>query len=77
MQSEYYRNIVEKVAAGLRALKIEPDAFVFIPQDDWVWDESVILGKPVYHVDYPFQFYSSQLADPCPFIPIWKNECDS
>lgn len=66
--------IIEKVAAGLRAIEKKPDAFIFILQDDWRWDEKTILGIPVFYTDFPFRFYDDQLTNPCPFIPVWSDE---
>lgn len=68
--------IKEKVSAGLRAVKVLPDAFVFTRCFDWVWDRPKIFGIPVFHSDLTFPCYSEGLGEECPFIPIWRNEIE-
>ena len=69
-------NIKEKVAAGLRAVKKTPDAFVFMGDQDWVYDEQFILGIPVFHT-LDISFISPFADYDCPFMPVWMLESDS
>ena len=65
------REIEERVAAGLRAVKREPDILLFLDDfEDWTWDTPEILGIPVFH--------TSSLLPPngldCLFVPCWNDD---
>ena len=62
---------IQKVAAGLRAVKVTPDAFLYCPQGDEVCDRNQICGIPVFYsalVNNTFSDFD------VPFIPLW-DEC--
>ena len=70
------REIIERIAAGLRAMKMKPDAFVFIDAmsaDDMTWDERMVCGLPVFHGQgFLPPHYGSESTD-CPFVPVWHE----
>ena len=68
-------DIKMRVAAGLRCMKVTPDAFLFCDgHSEWTWDETHILGIPVYHVESMKDYrWESSEADVL-FIPIWRAE---
>ncbi len=65
--------IIEKVAAGLRRMTLQPMAFVFIENGEWTWDDDEICGITVYHTGYCVQFRPHGDED-CPFIPIFSDD---
>ena len=65
-------NYKKKVAQGLRTMKKEPDAFLFINIEQ-AWDESAILGFPVFHSAF---IANPMTDDDVPFIPLWQDESD-
>lgn len=70
--------IVERVAAGLRAVSLDPDALLLVDGfGDWQWDSPVICGVPVLHVAGISAHCWGCLAGECPFIPAWYYENDS
>jgi hypothetical protein len=69
--------IIEAVAAGMRAIKKEPAAFIFIDEClDWTWDQETILGIPVFHANgLQCCRWGTGVID-CPFIPVGRNDSD-
>ena len=71
MEREKEIIIIEKIAAGLRALseynKPEPVAFIFNNQTGEAWEKETICGIPVYHTDY----FCINDDSGCPFLPVW------
>ena len=65
--------LIEKVAAGLRAMKNKPDAFLCCFTGDLTWDLPEILGIPVFHSAYIDNTFTD---DYVPFIPMWNDEKD-
>ncbi len=61
--------IKNKVACGLRRMKIIPDFFIFLPQPDWTWDEKMILEIPVYHCSSLTIRFAPYADTDCPFLP--------
>lgn len=77
--TEQPKQVVEKVAAGLRCMNEKPDYFVFIPNGAWTWDLSEILGIPVIHCRWQFLNFRPYSDIDCPFLPCWREEkeCES
>jgi hypothetical protein len=69
--------IIEAVAAGMRAMKKEPAAFIFIDEGlDWTWDQETILGIPVFHANGLQCYRWGTGVTDCPFIPVGRNDSD-
>jgi hypothetical protein len=67
------KQIIEKVAAGLRSMTTPPDYFVIIENEDVYWDEDTICNIPVLHTGcYAISFHPWSDTE-CPFIPMWKK----
>ncbi len=71
------KEIVERVAAGLRKMGKKPDGLLFMSYytnggADWVWDEETICGIPVYHTDS----FLHRGDNDCPFEPFFKEQKD-
>ena len=64
------KDIIERVASGLRRMDNKPDAFVFAKELDWVWDEEKILDIPVLHSHIPPIEDSRDI----PYIPLWNKQ---
>jgi len=74
IEEEPRRNsIIDKVARGLRALKKQPDAFLYVNNHEPIWDEPAILEIPVFHSSF---IVNTATDDDIPFIPLWKDESD-
>ena len=68
----------EKVAAGLRAMRIEPDAFIYFYENeplgqDVTYDEPEILKIPVYRAGGSCDYCGFTDYD-VPFLPVWKEQ---
>ena len=62
------KEIIEKVAAGLRKMDIKPVAFIFNDYcQDWTYDDNEILGFPIFHSCF-ISLYESSIVDECPFF---------
>lgn len=63
-------NLINKVAAGLRRMKRQPDFFLFLDNYDWTYDLNDMGGIKVLH--------TTGLRDECdysgPFVPVWFDE---
>lgn len=67
---------IEKIAAGMRAMNVEPDAFTYFPEQDspdFTYDSAIILGVPVLrcagrYCSYGYEDYG------VPFVPVWKSQ---
>jgi hypothetical protein len=71
------REVIERVASGLRNMQEVPIAFLYLNIDDQVWDEPEILGIPVYYSDFNIQSgLNGGLSTPCRFVPLWGSERD-
>ena len=67
---------IEKVAAGLRAMEVEPNAFVYFPEQDspsQTYDKTEVLGRPVYRCGGFYTHYGYQDHD-VPFVPVWMTQ---
>ena len=70
------KEIIEKVAAGLRRMEKKPDYLLFLKfhvKDETVWDNEEICGIKVIHTD---EVLHSNDEKDVPFFPCWKNEGD-
>jgi len=68
------KEIIEKVAAGLRKMDIKPVAFIFNDYcQDWTYDDNEILGFPIFHSCF-ISLYESSIVDECPFLPLFDKE---
>lgn len=68
------QELIERVAAGLRAMGIEPAGFVFKDQyQDWTYDEDTILGYPVWHSVF-LTMHEDTLNIDCPFLPVFGED---
>lgn len=72
---------VEKVAAGLRAMKETPDAFLYFSDHDILardfrgYEEYEIIGFPVYRTEGEFKLYGFK-NNMVPFVPVWLCDRD-
>lgn len=68
------KQMIEKVAAGLRRMNTKPDYFLWLLSlsGDYVWDEEQICGITVIYTSSSLTTSESD----CPFHPCWKNEKD-
>lgn len=66
-------NFINKVASGLRKMKNPPDAFLFVSNNEYIYDKKTILTIPVYHSAFIF---NSMMDEDIPFIPLWYAEAD-
>jgi hypothetical protein len=64
---------IEKVAAGLRAMKNIPEYFLFSSSGELTYDKKEILGIIVLHTSQTLLFNDDI---ECPFWPLWNNEGD-
>jgi hypothetical protein len=62
------REIIERVASGLREMGQAPDAFFCCLEPLHLGLK--ILQIPIFYCDYDLEFTK------CPFIPIWRNIFD-
>ena len=61
------REVVNRVAAGLRAMVADAEGLLFLDGlSDWTWDRDEIVGLPVYHVEGVIH----QMDTDCLFAPI-------
>jgi len=70
------REIIEKVAAGLRRMEKKPDYLLFLKfhtKDDYVYDNEEICGIKVIHTD---EWLLRNDDKDCPFYPCWNQEGD-
>ena len=67
------KDIIEKVAAGLRRMKNKPDYLLFMQfhAQDWVWDFETICGIPVLYTD---EFLHRDDDRDCPFEPCFLKQ---
>jgi hypothetical protein len=69
------REIIERVAAGLRKMDIAPDYFLCL---DECMDEGELLGIPLIFAS-PLLIHTSvedSLTVECPYIPVYKDRKD-
>jgi len=63
--------IVNAVAAGLRAMDKDPKAILLFGSDmDHIWNENSILGIPVFRAEGVDSLFSIVLANSSPFVPL-------
>ena len=69
--------ILNAVSAGMRAMKKEPSAFVFIDEGlDWTWDYELLSGVKVFHaVGLQCSRWGTGVGD-CPFVPVGRNDSE-
>lgn len=60
----------DRIASGLRAMKKEPDYFIFLDGEDWTYDNEFILGIKVIHVEG----VTCSFETGCIFMPAWNHE---
>lgn len=64
-------NIKNKVAAGMRRMKIKPDFLLFIDDiEDWTYDELTIMGILVLHTPQLMDMFGGNIL----FIPMWSKD---
>lgn len=67
--------MVERVASGLRAMKVKPDAFVFVDgMGELAWDDKTACGIPVLHGSGFLPPHHGSESTDCPFVPVWESE---
>ncbi len=70
------REIIERVAAGLRKMNVKPDYLLYFDEKiDFAWDEETICGIPVLHSTNSVN--SGYDGDDYFFHPIFKTETKS
>ena len=67
------RDIIERVASGLRKMDIKPDMFVYNNTDD-TWDDDDICGIPVMNSSNFKLYAEGSLTYECNFLPTWKRD---
>jgi len=70
-------DIIKRVAAGIRRMKIKPIAFIFLQfyDDEYTWDQEKILEYPVYHCSPRVtNNYIDSMVYSCPFVPLFNRE---
>ncbi len=67
------REIIERVAAGLRRLSKEPDAMLWM-RNDCKWVDSSIMGIPVFYNDTLKCALSESMVDGMPCVPLYRTE---
>ena len=72
MEIHLEKQYIEKVAAGIRAMKHTPDAFLCC-LDDPAWDKPSICEIPVFHSVF---VQNTMTDEDVPFIPIWRKSGD-
>ena len=62
------REVVNRVAAGLRAMAEDAEGLLFLDglSADWTWDRDEIVGLPVYHVEGVMHQMDTEVL----FVPI-------
>ncbi len=68
------RQMVEAVAAGIRATKTKPDALLYVGEG---WDTPAIAGLFVYYTTALKCMHWGSQAHDCPFIPMWHAPKDT
>jgi len=71
------RELIERVAAGLRRLPVTPDAMLFLDferRDDATWDEPEILGIPVFHATSLKNLEAEGMSEAGVFVPIFSKD---
>ncbi len=72
------KNIIEAVAAGLRAMSNTPAALLYIDgTDGGTFSRPVVCGLSVYHTHSLHCVTWSANSNQCRFIPIWHSESDT
>ena len=64
------RDIIKRVAAGLRRMSKPPDYFLFIPTEKMPYLYMIISEIPVIYTDANIRFVPYLDAD-CPFLPCF------
>lgn len=69
------REMIEKIASGLRRMNTPPDFFMVYPQDEdnFEWDEETILDIPVLYCSWEYLRFKPYGDVECPFIPCFKQ----
>jgi len=66
--------IIKKVASGLRNMSKLPDGFIFLENEEFVWDNNEILGLKVVFINLPKTGYEDLYPNDINFIPFWNEE---
>ena len=70
------RELIDRLAAAIRATKRTPDALIYIDIGDDTIDHESLLGIPVYTL--PTLFDGAGYAEhSVPFIPVWVGESNA
>ncbi len=75
--NEFKHREIAKVAAGVRAIKVTPQAFIYLPDslpetEKFVWFESSILGIPVFFAQISTGTLPNDIF--CAWVPVF-NAC--
>lgn len=62
--------LLNKVAAGVRRMKVLPIGFIFFDSEDKFYDKDTIMGYPVYRTNY---IYQGNGLEQISFYPIFKD----
>ena len=62
--------LLNKVAAGLRRMKVCPDALLFFDKEGFFYDRTSICNIPVYRTQF---IYQGNGQDELIFYPIFKD----
>jgi hypothetical protein len=63
--------IKHKIANGLRKCEFEPDYFIWIDNQDYMWPEKV-CGISILYVGSSVSYLPYGNSD-LPLIPVWRN----
>ena len=45
-----------------------------LEENDWIWDENLILGIPIFHSVFTTSLRTTTMSTSCIIIPIFKKE---
>ena len=73
------KEMINRVAEGLKRMKREPDAFLFLQSyaNGYTWDREKICGFPVYHCELLSNQRADSMGCDATFMPIFLKEYTS
>ncbi len=68
------REMINRVAAGIRSCNEPPDYFIFVDNEAVEWNDECICNIPVLYSSYKIRHMDNHnVTHESLFIPVWKD----